>query len=182
MLEAAQIQEQREKERQQRLALEEAERERVKAERVKTLAEELQIQQLMRKGTQQAGATVLALSSSVNQVVRLVMKKLFDESTSPDGKTVWTPKANVDLSLTDAMKMIREWGNVLAKFVLAGDVVISLGRETRGPDEGVNAVPDMSPEEVQDELDHLMKMAEGLKQRKIEDEAALARHEKPTLQ
>lgn len=148
----------REDARMRREAAEDAERERARNERIRELAEEVEIRGALRKGVRQAAATVLALSPAIAQMVQVVSKAVFDMTPGPDGKPVLTPKANADVSPRIAMEIISRWGTLAGKVALASDVTVHLGMDTRGPEERQGA-PEMSLEEANEAIRHFQQIA-----------------------
>ncbi len=166
--EAAEERDRRAREQAARRALEDGERDRSRQERQRTVAEELLLLGSMRRGAQQAAATVLALSPAMAQLARVVVRAVFDEGPLNErGQPTLTPKAAADVKVDpgQAMRMLREWGSIVGKVVLAGDVVVQLGREVRGPDDADAGGPSMSPEEAREEMEHLASIYQGMKER-----------------
>ena len=129
-------------------------REASRAERVRSLAEELQLLTSARKGMQQCGAVVLALSGAMSLYVRAVAREVYDETMGPDGKLILTPKANLP-DAAHAMKQLTKFAQIASRVALATDVILSRGAELRGPERTEDAVM-MDPEEARQESIRLL--------------------------
>ena len=154
------------KERERELALADAEREAARAERVKTVAEEMTILAGMRKSVVQAAQVVNAIGGISAQLLRVITCALYDETVGPDGKPSYTPKAIPTMKPELAMDILHRWGSLAGKVVLAGDLVVRLGQELRGPDVTTGA-PDISDEEAREQLEHYLHLYQGIKQHEL---------------
>jgi hypothetical protein len=153
----------RERERRAREDLASADRERLRAERVRQLAEDAELLGTAVRGASQLAKTVLGLAPVLAQCARAAMREFFDEEVGLDGKTSWKPKAAPNVSADRALLIAKRIADITAKVALASSELVRLRDERRPAEEAGDGVEDMLPEEARAHVEHLAALAQTLR-------------------